>query len=279
MTKELPAVSLIICTYNREDLLVETIKCALDQDYPQLEIVVIDQTEKHHPDTTRFFESISNRVSYVFLETPSITKARNLGLQTATGDVLIFVDDDTSFAPQFVAEHVKTHLLGNDVVQGRVIERDDPLRDDARPQWMAWYLKVKGTNNCIIEGATNTITGCNFSVSRRAVDLVGHFDERFTGIAVREDSDYGIRCHRAGLKMVFAPEAAVHHHRSDTGGVGSGIDNHFFTESYYYNEMLFAWKHFNPLVCFYYRLRLRLRGNKALRRVIHKACKAANRIT
>lgn len=268
---EEPLVSLIICTYNRNTLLVDTITCALQQDYKNLEILVIDQTEQHDKETLEYLSEIASRIHYIFLETPSLTKARNVGLQNAKGNIIIFIDDDTLFDQNFVREHVAMHDKGYDVVQGRIIEEGDPLKPNARPQWLTWYVKFTGTNNCETEGITNTITGCNFSIKKQVVEKIGFFDERFTGMAVREDADYGIRCFRQGVRMFFAPKACVNHVKSLSGGVDTGIGNHFFSHSYYYNEMLFCSKHFKKPIQFYYTLRLYLRGWKALKKLIRNA--------
>ncbi len=272
-----PRVSLIVPTYRREDLLVDTLRCALAQDWSPLEVIVVDQTPAHIEPTREYLERIAGRIVYLYQERPSITAARNRGLAASSGELIVFVDDDTRFGPHFIRHHVAAHRAGYDVVQGRVIEADDPLRDDAHPQWMTWYLKVKGTNNCTAGGPVNTLTGCNMSFSRRVYETVGLFDEHYTGLAVREDADYGMRCCRAGFRMGFWPAASVDHLRSEHGGVGSVDASIFFKESYYRNEMYFCRKFFGRHIQWYYRLRLSLRGHKALRRLIRAATGQLNR--
>ena len=265
-----PQVSLIICTYNRETELVNTIKYALKQSYRNLEIIIVDQTTKHEPETESSLASVKGKITYIFSDTPSLTKARNIGLQNANSEIIIYVDDDTQFEPDFVTNHVAAHEK-YDVVQGRIVERNEPAPANARPQWLSWYLKFRGTNNCLTEGPTNTITGCNFSLKKTVISRVGLFDENYSRLALREDADFAQRCYRTGVSMGFYPSAMVHHLRSSSGGVDSGVGQHYFSDSYYYNEFLFAGKHFSKLAHRYYKIRLYLRGMKALKKVIKKS--------
>lgn len=258
--------SLIIPTYNREELLVATLECALRQDCPDYEIIVIDQTQRHAPKTEKFLAEHADRIKLIPFAPPSLTRARNEGLRQAQGEVIVFIDDDTSFEPDFLTHHINAHRDGADVVQGRVME--DGARIAVKPIWISSRLKYSGSNTCRTPGKINTITGCNFSIARKVVETIGEFDERFQGLATREDSDYGLRAYRAGLKLHFEPKAELFHHRSASGGVEDKVENQFFEKSYYECEMLFARKHFSKPVVALYRLRLFLRGAKQIRRLI-----------
>jgi GT2 family glycosyltransferase len=268
--------SLIIPSYNREELLVQTLRCALRQDYPDFEIVLVDQTKSHAPATRAFIEENRGRLVYLQPEVASVTKARNLGLKAACGEVLIFIDDDTSFEPGFVAAHVAAHADGSHVVQGRVTEQGS--KRPARPTWLTESLRFKGGDNYDQDGVTNNITGCNFSISRAVVDKIGYFDEDFKGVSVREESDYARRAYKAGLKFKFSAGAGLFHHRSPSGGVGSGVRNLFFEKSYYYCELLFCKKHFSAWTLFTYRLRLYLRGWRNLKKLIQAAEQEADAV-
>jgi glycosyltransferase involved in cell wall biosynthesis len=261
--------TLIIPTYNREELLVQTLQCALKQDLDAYEILVVDQTDEHTPETDGFLCEHAGRMQIIRHSPPSLTTARNEGIRQAKGDVIVFIDDDTTFEPDFLARHIEAHRDGADVVQGRVME--DGARIADKPIWISSRLKYAGSNTCKTPGKINTITGCNFSITPKVVETIGYFDERFQGIATREDSDYGLRAYRAGLTLRFEPAAEVFHHRSTSGGVAGGVENQFFNQSYYQCEMLFARKHFSKSVVALYRLRLFLRGAKQIRRLIKRA--------
>ncbi|HEX4300264.1 MAG TPA: glycosyltransferase family A protein [Gammaproteobacteria bacterium] len=266
-------VSLVIPSYNREELLVGTLRAAFAQDYPDLEILVIDQTKNHLPETQAFLDANKSRFTRVTPEFASVTKARNEGLRRARGEIIVFTDDDVSFEPGFIAAHVAAHADGTHVVQGRVTEHGS--KHPSQPTWLTGSLRFKGGDNYDRDGVTNNITGCNFSIRRDVIERIGLFDENFRGVSVREESDYALRAFRAGLRFKFSASAALFHHRSGSGGV-SGVRNNFFEKSYYYCELMFAKKHFSPWTVFTYRLRLYLRGFKNLRKLIKAAEKEAD---
>ncbi|EKP0308961.1 glycosyltransferase [Aeromonas veronii] len=255
-------VSVLICTYNREAVLVDTIKDVLSQSYPSFEVIVVDQTKKHLAETENYLLQVKDQIR-IFRQEPSLTKARNRALREAKGNILIFIDDDVVLTPNFIREHVAAHQSGYTVVQGRVtVDKDVNKKPSAKPQYMSDMLKVTGRNDCLMMGETNTLTGCNFSIEKSVVDEVGYFDEFFQGLAIREDADYGIRCYKNGQKMIFWPQAELKHLRATTGGVDTGIQYHFLSDSYYRNELYFCQKHFSKTALFFYKVRLLNRARK-----------------
>lgn len=152
-----PAVSLIIPTYRREMSLVACLRCALAQTYRPLEILLVDQTERHEPATSEYLETVRDKIRIINHQPPSAVTARNCGLHEASGDILIFIDDDTTFDTSFAGAHCAAHKRGADVVQGRVIE---PGRGVSyRAQHMLPWLRVIGSNTYDRNGTTNTLTG------------------------------------------------------------------------------------------------------------------------
>lgn len=75
-------VSVLICTYNRETMLVDTIRDVLNQTYPSFEVIVVDQTVTHQPETQAYLASVQDRIKLIRQE-PSLTKARNRALREA----------------------------------------------------------------------------------------------------------------------------------------------------------------------------------------------------
>ena len=259
-----PFISLIIPTYRRELVLVDCLRCALAQMYQNLEILVIDQTESHAPATRDYLNSVKDKVRWIPFSPPSAVTARNFGLREAKGEILVFIDDDTTFGKEFISSHLRAHLNGADVVQGRVVEEGRGI--SYRSQWMLPWLRVVGSNTFDKNGPTNTLTGCNFSLSRSACEQVGEFDTNYSGALIREDADYGCRCFKAGLKMIFDADACLVHHRDPEGGVDAGIKAvaRIFEPDVLRNELYFARKHFMPPIVWQYKLRLRRRLRRAI---------------
>jgi glycosyltransferase involved in cell wall biosynthesis len=268
-------VSVIIPTYNREEMLVQTIKCLLNQKFEyDYEILIVDQTKKHNDLTQEFLNKIQEtekKIRYFLLDNSGLTPARNFGLKNCKGNIIIFVDDDITCDENFIKNHYLIHKEGFDVVQGRVIETNKEHRIKKNPTWIYPWIKFLGGNNCLHRAKTNSLTGCNFSITQKVVEKVGYFDERYINVAIREDSDYGYRCYKAKMNMIFDPSPCVIHHRCGTGGVETGMKNIIFEPVFYDCQLLFASKHFLPILKWFYYLRLKHGAKKHLYSMIKDA--------
>lgn len=271
-------ISLIIPTYNREDYLVQTINCALNQNYVEHEVIVVDQTAKHNKETQSYLQNLidQKRIKYIYCETPSVTNARNLGVKNAKGDIIVFVDDDTEFNNNFLKNHLEAHKNNIDVVQGRVLESDSTIK--TKPTWVNFLIKFKGSDTAKKTGATNSVTGCNFSFKKIVHSKIGGFDTNYYGCSTREDTDFGYRAYKAGYNIQFIPNAELFHHKSSHGGVDTGINNQMFDLSYYFCEMYFAKKNFSLAATTLYKIRLMLRGYKQINKLIKKADQKTNEV-
>jgi glycosyltransferase involved in cell wall biosynthesis len=93
-------VSVIIPTYNRESILPKAIESVLRQTYPAIELIVIDDGSKDN--TKQLVESYPG-ITYVFQENGGQGKARNTGLELATGYYLASLDSDDTWEPDFLS--------------------------------------------------------------------------------------------------------------------------------------------------------------------------------
>ncbi len=85
--------SLIIPTYNRADLITDTIQSALQQDYPYFEIIVVDDgSTDNTEEVVRRIES--PKLTYYRIKNSERGAARNFGASRAKGDYLNFFDSD-----------------------------------------------------------------------------------------------------------------------------------------------------------------------------------------
>ncbi len=214
-----PSVSIVVPTYRREQVLCETLTHLLAQRYPDLEIVVVDQTAEHEPATRRFLREHAGRLRYHLLPEPGLPDARNVGARLARGEVVLFVDDDiVPVDDGLVAAHAACYenvLVG--AVAGRVLE---PILPNA-PAGHAYvnaYGRIVSNFSGTSPAEVWTAKGANMSFRRRVLEEVGPFDRRYAGNSILEETDYCYRVRALGYDIRFEPKAAVHHLVAPTGG-------------------------------------------------------------
>jgi len=103
--KEMPLVTVITPTYNRERLLGETIESVLGQSYPRLEYIVVDDGSTDG--TSELVERYGDRIRYVRHENVGETRTVNRGLELARGSIIGVVNSDDPLLPGAVSAAVE----------------------------------------------------------------------------------------------------------------------------------------------------------------------------
>ncbi len=250
-----------IPTYNRERVLVDTIDQVLAQEPAADEVLVIDQSARHDPETEEYLADgdKGGRLRWIRQSPPNLPAARNRALRETCCDVTLFIDDDVRLTPDFVWQHLKNYRDPRVVaVAGRTVQPDGFRYPNQRRPWPRLmdyrYFPLNGTTR--VEGVANFI-GANHSVRSEFLRRLGGYDENYLGYAYREDSDAAIRIWKAGGIIVFDPLAALEHLAVPSGGCRLRQDGKLLPEwlialpaSY------FAWRHFFPKLEFWRQIAL-----------------------
>jgi glycosyltransferase involved in cell wall biosynthesis len=138
--------------------------------------------------------------------------ARNRGASAATGDILLFIDDDMSLeTPDLVSAHRRAHAAGSDAVVGSIIPAD-PFPRSGRQSALAmmernwWSDQARHLTDGRRLDFTDLCSG-NFSIKRDLFVSIGGFTE----LPRREDYELGLRLIDAGHEIGCAVDAAVRH--------------------------------------------------------------------
>ncbi len=209
--------SIVIPSYNREEVLLrflpaisaEAVAC-------NAEIIVVDQTGY---DGSRLSQAAGGTdVKHIRAKRPNLPAARNAGAVTASGDILVFIDDDAAPEPGWLRTHLEAY--GNPAigaVAGGVIDANAkglsaiPVEYD--PVSGRYYTDF----GCTIKQETVSVPGVNFSVRRSVWEAI-RFDESYTGNAYFEEVDFAFRLRQAGWKVIYEPTAKVGHDLIRAGG-------------------------------------------------------------
>jgi GT2 family glycosyltransferase len=191
-----------LCTYNRAALLERVLDACFEQTVADDAYEVVLVNDGSTDDTPRVIEGARKRANCAFIvvdqANAGLAKARNAGIARASGERIIFIDDDVLPLPNFVAEHLRAQERHRDaIVRGGAIEVEK-LDDLPPPIWS------------IRNYSGNYFWTTNVSVPLATIRAIGGFDESFSEYGW-EDIDVGLRLRRAGVRAIFHPQALVYH--------------------------------------------------------------------
>lgn len=109
-----PKISVIMLTYNRENMVSHMIECILNQTFKDFEFIIVDNgsTDKSGEIAEEYAKK-DNRIKVIHLTTSNISRGRNVGLDEATGEYVAFVDDDDECTKDFL-EFLYNLIIEND---------------------------------------------------------------------------------------------------------------------------------------------------------------------
>jgi GT2 family glycosyltransferase len=216
--------SVLIATKGRPRELERTLD-ALARCAPQPDEVVVadgDEGGSAEPVSAAYARRDDSPELHYVSAPPGLTRQRNRAVARASGDVLVFIDDDVVADPRLFAELARAYedpaVLG---ATGRVHE-GDPRRFGNKRSLVRRLVFGRGKAGTMTrfgyprrlqdpdtERDVEFMQGCLMSGRREAVQRVG-FDERLTGYALCEDEDFSFRLSRIG-RVRYMPGAVVHH--------------------------------------------------------------------
>jgi len=200
-----PLISVIIPAYNNANYLPEAIQSVLAQDYPRIELIVVDDGST---DDTRFAVApYTDRLLYWFQENAGIAGARNAGYRQSAGSFIAFLDADDLFTPgrlrlQLSAFEEDPTLA---CVQGHMVQFVSPeLPAD-------FALRIRGETGGAIPAPLASTT----LIRRSAYERVGPWDE---SLNVGVDMDWYARLQEAGVPYRMLEQCLLRRriHRTNT---------------------------------------------------------------
>lgn len=102
---ETPLVSILINNYNYGNYVGVAIESALNQTYPHVEVIVVDDGSKDHSKSV--IEGYGDKITAIFKENGGQASAFNVGFAASKGEIICFLDSDDYFLPHKVETLVK----------------------------------------------------------------------------------------------------------------------------------------------------------------------------
>ena len=218
-------ISAVVCTYNRSESLRDTLRALIQQMPPEdgpLEILVVDNNSTDR--TKQVIEEVAGHsewpIRYLFEARQGKSHALNAALQEVRGKIVAFTDDDVipdrSWI-QALQKAFQTHQA--DCVGGKIL----PLWAQPPPDWLSGYslwgvlaLLDRGPHPILARPSDPAfLFGANIAFRKEVFAEVGIFrtdlgpQGKIPSLA--EDTEMLRRLLRVGKRVVYAPDAVVHH--------------------------------------------------------------------
>lgn len=199
--------SLILATINRSKEIKECLLSIENQVYKNYEVIIIDQSNNNQ--TQRIVEEFSHlNIQYHMVDFTGLSKARNYGINHAKGDYCCLLDDDAIYSKEylFVAKNL-LQRFGNVVLSGIILN----IKDQISP---FVHYKSKNESELKIKEIISTCPSAALIFPRKAFLECGGFNEELgvgTKFASGEETDFLLRLHDIGYKIVFCNSMLVYH--------------------------------------------------------------------
>lgn len=225
-------ISIIIPTRDRVDLLRACIESILQRSsYTNYEVLVLDNNSCE-PETIAYLKQINELDSRLrSLPAPmpfNWSRLNNLGAGQATGNLLVFLNNDTTVITsdwmERLAEYAFLPEVG--VVGALLLYPDNTIQHDGvvvgmggwadhvyKGQKLDHYAAWGYVSPCLTRNVL-AVTGACLAIEKSKFEALGGFDEAFE--ICGSDVELGIRAHKRGLYNVLCAEARLYHHESKT---------------------------------------------------------------
>ena len=214
-----PRLTIAICTYNRAELLRQTLAGIAQQDFPsdRFEVLVIDNNST---DDTRgvvtAFAGVLPPPRHIVETRQGLDHARNRAIAAARGDIIVFADDDILVEAGWLARLVApfagdtAHKIG--AVGGEVV----PVFPDGLPPWVSeWHSPLAFRPDAGPLPPSQSPMGANLAIPKWVFAEHGSFhtalDRSGKKLFGGGDAEMIRRLRAAGLEIWFAPAALVRH--------------------------------------------------------------------
>jgi GT2 family glycosyltransferase len=260
-------VSIVIPTYNRDEMLRRTIANIMAFESQYNELIIVDQTKEHDTQTRLYLDKLisDKKIKYKYVDYPNLPNARNAAIETAFGDIILFFDDDVEINKETIPSHVsgfseqdigcvtgKVTIKNTNQTENKSLGNTGTAKKIIKSLFFMFLRKKAAYVGCFgilanFKGNktlfSDTCIGCNMSFRKEVFKKCGLFDIKFSGNAIREDTDMSVRARRNGYKIAYIPNAAVVHFMDNTGGTRADA-NEAYWFAIFKNQCYFYLKNF-----------------------------------
>ena len=213
--KKWPKVTVITPIYNNAPMIEECLESLLPQDYPDYEVIVVDDgSTDDTPDRVRQYP-----VKLIVNPHLGISAARNAAVKAAEGEIIMTMDSDLKVPPDLISRMVRPLLA--EEKRGVVMS----WWDISNPDNLVASLIFRGYEYYVRNlEEPNFFWGYCFAIKKKIFDEIGYFDET---LPLVEDVDFAYRMIAAGYTVKILKSVRVWHYFRDS--LWKHLSRHFKT--------------------------------------------------
>ena len=195
-----PLVAIIIPTLNRYVYLKDVLEDLEKQDYKNFEVIVVDQSDNYDEN---FYKNFKLNIKNYYQKERKLWTARNFAIKSTPAEYLLFFDDDSRVASNWVSSHLKCIDFFKVDISAGVSLAAIGQKISKSYDYFRWSTQFDSGNAL---------------VKRNVFKKIGLFDELFNGMRMG-DGEFSFRAYKHGLKSISNPVASRVHLKVSSGGL------------------------------------------------------------
>ncbi len=174
-----PQLSIIICTYNREEELKKCLYSLIEQSYTKkdFEAIIVDNNSTDK--TNKIFQDFQKKLTnarYIVEKKQGLSHARNKGFDVSRGKYLVYLDDDVILPKNYISNIKKViNKYNPDILGGPIY----PYYTTPKPFWYKDSYETRKYENKSGFSTSCNISGGNFIIKKVVLKKTGKFNIQF----------------------------------------------------------------------------------------------------
>lgn len=216
----MPKVSIIIPAFNASNYLDEAIDSALEQTYPNVEIIVVNDGSRDDNATRNIALKYGKKIVYIEKENGGSSSALNMGIANMTGEWFSWLSHDDLYVPEKleiqmrclfslqknvldISKHIFFSASELIDASGKVIRKFNAKKAQILEKKLTYFPH---NGYLIAEPTVYNFHGCSCLIHKSAFEDVGAFDEK---LRLLNDLDMWFRLYAANYKVHYIPVPLV----------------------------------------------------------------------
>ncbi|CAN5191777.1 glycosyltransferase family 2 protein [soil metagenome] len=212
-----PTVSIIIVTYNGYAYINRCVQSIVDNPYKEKQIIIVDNGSTDG--TVKLLKSKYSNINIIALpKNIGPSAARNEGIKQATGEYVMFLDNDTQIHKNTITEALKIFEQNKNLglIQCKLLFTHDPTLLDCTGEYVGqWGFLVHRTevgqndDNATKPETVFSAKSAGMIIRGKTLDEIGGFDPDY--FIYLEETDLAWRAWHHGYKALYVPKSIVYH--------------------------------------------------------------------